>query len=214
MTSGSASMQTTTLNRIPYQTTQLSTAVNVNSYQQQGTMLARTDRRALGVTPSYNNNNFKHRLGTRRGLSKAPNLMGTDIDWRSSYDDPRFYDVQSESHSNSGSKLRSFSAKGSKLQDSPNGSRSNPRVAMTTFGGSHGNISSSEGSTPYNITQQYACSSFPHPTVTKVTPNQPASLGLSVISGPAPVMNRGDGYTGDHGLPSRKPSNGLTNQGR
>jgi len=212
-TAGSASIQSNTFNRVPYQTTQLSTAVSVNSYSQHATMLARTDRRALGVTPSYNNNSLKHRLGTRRGLNKAPNLISTEGDWRSSCDDPRLYDIQNDSHSSSGTRLRSFSAKGSKLRDSPNGARSNPRAAMTTFGGSHGNISSSEGSTPYNVTQQYACSSFPHPTVTKVTPNQP-TLGLSVISGPAPIMNRGDGYAGDHGLPPRKLSNGLTNQGR
>lgn len=213
-TVGAASTHSSSFNRIPYQVAQLSTAVNVNSLQQHTAMLNRTDRRALGVTPAYNNNNFK-RLGTRRGVSKAPNLIGADIDWRSSFEDPRYLDVYSENHS--GSKLRSFSATRSKLQDSPNGARSNPRVAAmtnSTFSGSHSNISNSGGGTPYNVSQQYACSTFPHPNVTKVTPNQPASLGLSVISGPAPIMNRTDGFAGDHGLPPKKPSNGLTNQGR
>lgn len=208
-----------TYSRLPYQTAHLANSVNVNSLQQHREhMLNRTDRRALGVTPAYNGGSLKHRLGPRRTVTKATNVLGTDVEWRPNYEEARLYgqvfDTRSDSQASAGAKLRSFSANGAKLHDSPNGARANPRGANTNVPGSHGSNVSSSGGTPYNVSQQYACSAFPYPNVTKVTPHQPASFGLSVISGPAPIMNRPDGTVGDHGLPPRKPSNGLGNPGR
>ncbi|KAK3732916.1 hypothetical protein QZH41_012674 [Actinostola sp. cb2023] len=224
-TVGSASTQSNP-GRIPYQIGQLSNAVNVNSlHQQHQAVLSRNDRRSLGAL-GMAQGVPKHRLGPRRAIPKAYNVIGTDVEWRSNanFEDSRmyglgqFYEARGESHPNSGSKHRTFSASGPKsLQDSPNAARVNPRVAglmNSTFAGSQSNLSSSEGATPFHVSQHYACSAYPFPNVTKVTPQQPTSLELSVISGPAPILQRSDGVAGDHGLPLRKHSNSLANHGR
>lgn len=220
---------------LPYQTLPLSATVNLNPHHPQHPA-NRGDRRSLGSfyvgTGSAGNagSGFsplglpKHRLVPRKPMIKSSNSVADCTEWRSNInpEEPRLtgynqmYEVRSDSHPNSGQKRRTYSASAAKHPNEtpPNAARVNPRVAIATSAGS--NTASPAGiNSPYNITQQYACTVHPFPNVVKVA-HQPPSIGLSVISGPAPVVQRpdGSGATGDTGTRPRRPSNPLTNPTR